>query len=185
MRVIGGSLRSRKLKTLKGDKTRPTSDKVKGAIFSSLAFDTNYNVMLDLFAGSGAMGIEALSRNFKFVYFNDLNRDAVKIIKENLSNLNLNQVSKVTNLDYSQCLKVLSKTSQFDFIFIDPPYGMVDIGKIFEELYKYDSVSESGIVAVEVSSQEVLKDKYYSLYKYKEKKYGSTKVYYYKKEGRK
>lgn len=185
MRVIGGKLKSRKLKTLKGDQTRPTADKIKGAIFSSIAFDTNYNAMLDLFAGSGAMGIEALSRGFKYVHFNDLSRDAIKIIKANLSDLNLTSLSKVSNLDYKKCLKSLSEKKQFDFIFIDPPYGMVDIGEIFADINKYDSVSKSGLVVVEVSSQTDLKDHYYDLYKYKEKKYGSTRVFYYKKEGRK
>lgn len=183
MRVIGGKFKSRKLKTLKGDQTRPTADKVKGAIFSSISFDTNYNVMLDLFAGSGAMGIEGLSRGFKYVYFNDLSREAVKIIKANLNDLELKRVSKVVNLDYKKCLKLLSQESQFDLIFIDPPYGQVNLEEIFDDLFKYDSVSEAGIVVVETSSQEKLKDNYKTLYKYKEKKYGSSKVYYFKKEG--
>ena len=181
MRVIGGSLRSRHLKTLKGDNTRPTADKIKGAIFSSIAFDTNYNKMLDLFSGSGSMGIEAISRGFKIVYFNDKNRSATNIIKSNLKTLDLMAQSHVYNLDYKECLRVVSKESEIDFVFIDPPYDEIDINEIFKEINKYEIVSEGGIVCVETANTLTLDDNYDKLVKYKEKNYKATNVAYYRK----
>lgn len=182
MRVIGGKYRSRKLKTLKGESTRPTADKIKGAIFSSITFEVNYDKMLDLFAGSGAMGIEALSRGFKFVYFNDVNKQATNVIKSNLKDLELLEESEVYSLDYKDLIRVISKYDKIDFVFIDPPYDKIDIEDIFNLINKYDIVAKDGIVCVETSSKENLKDNYSKLFKYKEKKYKATTIAYFRKE---
>lgn len=183
MRVIGGKFRSRKLKTLKGDNTRPTADKIKGAIFSSIAFDTNYNIMLDLFAGSGAMGIEALSRGFKYVYFNDSSKLAINVIKDNLNSLDLFGQSKVYTYDYNKCIKIVAKHSQVDFVFIDPPYGKIDLDKVFDLIISSNLIADNGIVCVETSNKESLATNYGDLEKYKEKNYKSTNVTYYIKKG--
>lgn len=182
MRVIGGLFRSRKLITLKGDNTRPTADKIKGAIFSSINFDTNYNKMLDLFSGSGSMGIEALSRGFKFCYFNDKNRSAVNIIKTNLKSLDLSKETKVFNLDYKDCIRLVSKETQIDFIFIDPPYDQIDIEDIFNSISEYNVVAKDGIVVIETANTLHLKERYANLVKYKEKNYKATNVAYFRKE---
>lgn len=182
MRITGGKLRSRKLKTLKGDNTRPTADKIKGAIYSSIAFDVNYNIMLDLFAGSGAMGIEALSRGFKFSYFNDNNKKAANIIKSNLKDLDLLKSSKVFSVDYKDCLRLVSKENKIDFIFIDPPYDQIEISEIFYLIDKYDILTKTGIVCVETANTQVLAKKYENLIKYKEKNYKATNVAYFRKE---
>ncbi len=181
MRVIGGKYRSRVLKTLKGDNTRPTADKIKGAIFSSIAFDTNYNVMLDLFAGSGAMGIEALSRGFKYVYFNDKNKQAANIIKANLKSLDLTSLSQVFSSDYQECLRLVAKEKKIDFIFIDPPYDEIEISDILASINKYDIVADDGIVCVETANTLFLDESYDKLVKYKEKNYSATNITYYKK----
>lgn len=178
MRVIAGTHKSLKLKTLKGDNTRPTSDKVRGAIFSSLAYENNLNTMLDLFSGSGAMGIEALSRGFKQAFFNDLNKNAVKIIKENINSLKLNDKSVVYNLDYKQCIKRIE--NKVDFIFIDPPYFKFDIYEILELIFEEDILNDNGIIVLEVSRDTLFEDsEYFSVYK--EKNYGKSKVVFLRK----
>lgn len=181
MRVIGGKYRSRKLKTLKGETTRPTADKIKGAIFSSIAFETNYNIMLDLFAGSGSMGIEALSRGFKYVYFNDVNKQATNIIKSNLKDLELLKNSDTYCLDFKDVIRLVSKKNKIDFIFIDPPYDKIDIEEVFSSIIKYSIVQENGIVCVETSNTKTLKEEYGNLIKYKEKTYKATTITYYRK----
>lgn len=182
MRVIAGKYKSRKLKTLAGKHTRPTADKLKGAIFSSIAFEVKYGQMLDLFSGSGAMGIEAISRGFDYAYFNDNSKEAISVIKKNIKELKLEAKSKVFNFDYQQALKVVSKNKKIDFIFIDPPYDKIDITNVFDNINKYDILSEKGLVCVETSNKQVLLDKYHDLIKYKEKNYKATTIAYYRKE---
>ncbi len=182
MRVIGGKFRSRKLKSLKGDLTRPTANKVKGAVFSSIAFDVNHNLMLDLFAGSGAMGIEALSRGFKHVYFNDVNKKAYDVILFNLKTLDLLKSSSLSRLNYQDLLKKFSNKNKFDFIFIDPPYKKINIDEILKEIVDYEILAKGGVVCVESVKEEKLKNDYKNLLKYKEKIYGLTKLTYYRKE---
>ena len=182
MRVIGGKYRSRKLRTLKGDATRPTADKIKGAIFNSIAFETNYNIMLDLFSGSGAMGIEGISRGFKYVYFNDSNKQAVNVIKNNLKDLELIKNIEVYNLDYKDVIRVISKKTKVDFIFVDPPYDKIKISDILKAINKYDVVQKQGIVCVETSTHHKMDENYGTLKKYKEKTYKTTTITYYRKE---
>ena len=112
MRVITGSARGRKLKTLEGMDTRPTSDRVKEAVFSAIQFDLPGSVFLDLFAGSGQMGIEALSRGAKQAVFNDLNPKAAQIVRDNLLATGFSRQARVLRTD-----KTL-----FDLAYLDPPY---------------------------------------------------------------
>ena len=98
MRVVAGSARGLKLKTIEGDSTRPTKDMVKEALFSMLSNNITDSVFLDLFAGSGAIGIEALSRGAKEVYFSDINKDCVNIINDNLEKARLKDKAKVFNI---------------------------------------------------------------------------------------
>lgn len=181
MRIVSGVHRSRVLKSLKGDNTRPTSDKIRGAIFDSIAFDGNYKTMLDLFSGSGAMGIEALSRGFDFVVFNDNSRQANHIINENIKSLNLQKQSKVYTLDYRKCLSLLSKTRTFDMIFIDPPYDKIDSEEILKIIDSLNLLNDNGIVIVEGSGQLTMREEIGNLKMYKEKDYKSTRVKYYEK----
>ena len=118
MRVIAGKARGRALKAPQGLETRPTSDKAREAIFGSIQFDIAGARVLDLFAGSGAMGIEALSRGAAEAVFVDSSREAAAAIRENLKNTGLKGELAVT--DFRAALKGMSRA--FDFIFIDPPY---------------------------------------------------------------
>ena len=179
MRVIAGKYKKTPIKTLEGeDITRPTRDMVKEALFSSIQIDSETR-FLDLFSGSGSIGLEALSRDAKDVIFNDINKDAVKIINTNLAKVGENRM--VLNLDYQKCLERL-RGEKFDYIYCDPPYKFVSYEDLFFYVNKYDVLDKKGIMILEVNKQTDLNDSYLGINKYKEKKYGITKLLYYRKE---
>ena len=122
MRVITGSCRGKKLKTLESLDTRPTTDMVKEAVFSIIQFDVPASSVLDLFAGSGQMGIEALSRGASHCVFVDSNPEAVAIVKDNVDSCGFNKESRVLCMDSLEYLKVAK--AGLDIVFIDPPYRM-------------------------------------------------------------
>ena len=179
MRVIAGKYKRTPIKTLDGeDITRPTRDFVKEALFTTISIN-NETVFLDLFAGSGAIGIEALSRGAKDVIFNDSNPKAVKIINQNLDKIH--ETRTVYNLDYIDCLKKVCEL-KFDYIYVDPPYAFLDYEEIFFYLNKYDLLNKQGIIIFEVKKDTMLKERYFNLVNYKEKKYGINKLLYYRQE---
>lgn len=130
MRVITGSCRGKKLKTLESLDTRPTTDMVKEAVFSIIQFDVPASSVLDLFAGSGQMGIEALSRGASHCVFVDSNPEAVAIVKDNVDSCGFNKESRVLCMDSLEYLKVAK--AGLDIVFIDPPYRMGIVEKALE-----------------------------------------------------
>lgn len=179
MRVIAGKYKRTPIRALEGeDITRPTRDMVKEALFSSIDIysDTSF---LDLFSGTGAIGIEALSRGAETVVFNDLNKKACAIIKANLEKVKEDR--EVYNLDYQECLKKMEKRG-FDYIFVDPPYRFGAYDELFYYVTTYDVMDKKGIIVVEASKETMLNDDYLSFHKYKERKYGISKLIYYRKE---
>lgn len=176
LRVIAGKYKRTNLNTLDSLDTRPTKDMVREALFSSI--DVTDKCFLDLFSGSGAIGIEAISRGADKVIFNDLNKEAVKVINSNLSKLNEN--SLVLNLNYDLALKKLEGVS-FDYIYIDPPYAFEYYRKVFELIETYNLLNEKGTIIVEVRKDVNLDERYNNLSLYKERKYGIAKLLYYKK----
>ncbi|MDO4500025.1 MAG: 16S rRNA (guanine(966)-N(2))-methyltransferase RsmD [Erysipelotrichaceae bacterium] len=178
MRIIAGKYRRINLNTLDSLDTRPTKDMVKEALFSSLN-DVEDKDFLDLFSGSGAIGIEAISRGAKRVVFNDLNREAVKIIKSNLNKIK--EEDEVFNLSYEVCLNRL-KDANFDIIFLDPPYKFADFDKIFDLINENNVLKKGGILVFEIKKDSVVKEKYNNLSLYKEKKYGISKLLYFREE---
>ena len=121
MRVITGLARGRRLETLPGEVTRPTAEKVKESLFSAIQFDIEGRRVLDLFAGSGQLGIEALSRGASGCVFVDKNTEAVKIIRRNLQNTGLSSAAQVLGTD---ALSYLTRPGdRFDLVFLDPPYA--------------------------------------------------------------
>lgn len=121
MRVITGLARGRRLETLPGEATRPTAEKVKESLFSAIQFDIEGRRVLDLFAGSGQLGIEALSRGASGCVFVDKNTEAVKIIRRNLQNTGLSSMAQVLGTD---ALSYLTRPGdRFDLVFLDPPYA--------------------------------------------------------------
>lgn len=177
MRIIAGKYKRTPIKTLEGeDITRPTRDMVKEALFSSIEIypDTDF---LDLFSGTGSIGLEALSRGANDAVFNDINKSAYKIILDNLKKVNENRT--VYNLDYQTCLSKL-EGRMFDYIYCDPPYDFKGYDEIFFYINKYNVLSKKGIIIVEVRKDTDLLDAYLNFNKYKEKKYGINKLYYYR-----
>ncbi len=168
MRIIGGKYKSRKIKYLKNDEIRPTSDNVREAVFNMLEDVSNLKV-LDLFAGSGSYGIEALSRGASRIHFNDINRKAVSIITENISLLAENKKVIITNLDYNKALsKYLKEGLKFDLIFIDPPYYQGIYEQILDLILPF--LNTAGKIVVEVDKSlkienlakfQITKDKTY------------------------
>lgn len=122
MRIITGSARGIKLATLEGTSTRPTAERVKEAIFSMIQFDLPDSYVLDLFAGSGQMGLEALSRGAEKAHLVDRSMDAYAIIKQNAQKTGLWSRCRLVAADYAEYLRV-TKDIKFDFVFLDPPYG--------------------------------------------------------------
>lgn len=151
MRVITGSARGRKLMLPKQDGIRPTSDMVKEAIFSTIQFDLEGRRVLDLFGGTGQMGIEALSRGAAHCTFVDIKRDAVELIRKNLEHCRLEERAEVLQSDY---LAYLNRSAQqYDIIFLDPPYESEIIKKALQTITRIDKLSENGIIICENGSK--------------------------------
>ncbi len=120
MRIIGGEYRSRVLASFKGEEIRPTADRVKESLFNILSPRLRGARVLDLFCGSGALGLESLSRGAREAVFNDLSKDSLLVLRKNIAALGVQSRSAVSHYDYLQCLASLRGT--FDVIFLDPPY---------------------------------------------------------------
>lgn len=120
MRIITGSARGRRLLTLEGEDVRPTTERVKEALFSILQFQIEGRRVLDLFAGSGQLGLEALSRGAREAVFVDAGKEPISIVEKNLANTGLGEHAKVLHMDYAAFL--LRRNDPFDIAFLDPPY---------------------------------------------------------------
>ncbi len=149
MRVITGSARGRRLKAPKGADIRPTTDMVKEAVFNIVQYDIEGRRVLDLFAGTGQMGIEALSRGASEVVFVDESRDAVKLVRENLEHCGFE-----AQVMLSDATSYIERGGRFDLVFIDPPYGSGLMEKCLQKIRKIDILNEGGIIICE-SSREV------------------------------
>lgn len=176
MRVITGSAKGRRLTALEGEDIRPTADKVKGAIFNSIQFDIEGRSVLDLFAGAGQLGIEALSRGAKKAVFVDLNREAVRVVNENLEHCRLTENASVFNGDGISFLKTTRE--KFDIIFIDPPYKKELATKALPLVENV--MNEGGIVVCETSLTEELPDSFGSYRIAKQDTYSKTKLTIYR-----
>ncbi len=172
MRVITGSARGRKLKTPDGCDTRPTTDMVKEAVFSIIQFMLPYASVLDLFAGSGQIGIEALSRGAKKATFVDSGKAPREVIRENLLLTGFTKQSRVINQDVVDFIQTAVEV--YDIIFLDPPYHMGYPEKILPCLERI--LSDDGIVLVEHANDETLPEEIPGLVQKKRYRYGKTAV---------
>lgn len=173
MRVIAGSAKRLQLKTLEGLDTRPTTDRIKETLFNMISVGLADCMFLDLFSGSGAIGIEALSRGAKQAVFVENNPKAVSVIRENLSFTKLDKGARVFNTDVLSALKQLEGSAVFDYIFMDPPYNQSWEKKVLEYLSKSALVNEDTVIIVEASLEtdfSYLNDWGYSVIKRKEYK---------------
>lgn len=147
MRVITGSARGCRLKELEGMETRPTTDRVKEGLFNIIQFDIEGRKVLDLFAGTGQLGIECLSRGAASAVFVDRRTDAVKLIRENLKATRLSDKARVVSGDSMEFLKSLRES--FDLIFLDPPYEAGLLEPAIAHIAKFDILSPHGIIVAE------------------------------------
>ena len=177
MRVITGVAKGRRLESVSGRKTRPTADRVKESLFSILGERVLTGRFLDLYAGSGAIGIEALSRGAPGAVFVDNSRAAIQVIKGNLQRVGLADHAEVHNTDVSRAIAILAKRDiQFGCIFMDPPYGQ---GKIMETLLAISRVGLAGadtLVIVEHSRDEPVPERIETLRRIRIQKYGDTEI---------
>lgn len=173
-------MKGRRLKKIKDSVgIRPTKERIKEAIFNSLQADIAGSVFLDIFAGSGIMGIEAISRDAKEVIFVDNNKNARNTIRENLSMLN--KEGEILGYDYKTALTKL-KGKKFDIIFADPPYNLRVYEEILDEVAKNDLLNDDGVVVFEYPREHVIKDFNPAFKIRKDKKYGEIKVTYFIKK---
>lgn len=175
MKVISGLYKGRNLDGFDIDGTRPTMDRVKESLFATIQNYIPDSVVLDLFSGSGNLGIEALSNGSKFAYLCDNNFKAIKIINNNIKKLGISN-SEVFNLDYKKCLKELSNRSiKLDIIFLDPPYKTNYIEESLELISELKLLNESGLIVCE--SDNLDKIIYPNTFKsIKSKKYGDKYI---------
>ena len=177
MRIIAGKYKNTVLEAPLGDKTRPTKDMVKEALFSSLGFFNGNENFLDLFGGSGAVGLEALSRGVKSVCINDLSKSAYLTIKRNA--MKFDGDIRITNYDYVSFLNYNDVV--FDYIFIDPPYKFDEFEKLFSLIADKKCLNDDGIIIFETAKETVLDEKYGDFILYKEKRYGIPRLNYFKR----
>ena len=154
MRVITGTARGRKLRELSGMETRPTTDKVKESLFNIIQFDIEGRRVLDLFSGTGQLGIECLSRGAEHCTFVDIRKEAAALIRENLELCRLSDRAQVVQGDY---LAYLTRCGEkFDLVLLDPPYGSGLLEKALEMAAAIDILSENGIMVCESAAEQVL-----------------------------
>lgn len=176
MRVITGLARGRRLETLPGDATRPTGEKVKESLFSAIQFDIEGRRVLDLFAGSGQLGIEALSRGAAGCVFVDKNTEAVQVIRRNLQHTGLAEKSQVLGTD---ALSYLTRPGdRFDLVFLDPPYAANLIHPVLEKVAPL--VNDGGIIVCETSAETEMPENVDRFALAKVYRYGQIRVWLYR-----
>lgn len=177
MRIIAGKHGSRRIETLKGRQTRPTSSKVRAAIFDHYGTYFEKGRFLDVFAGSGAMSFEAISRGFHQATLIEKDHRAFKLIRKNIQNLQLHDETQVYRGDALKVLPRLKET--YDLIFIDPPYAYEHAEQILEKIITLELLSPKGYCVFE--TDQTLAEQYPGLKLYQYKEYGDTKVYFYQR----
>ena len=181
MRVITGKARGVQLKTPDGMTTRPTSDRVKEAMFSIIQFEIPGARVLDLFGGTGQLGIEALSRGAKSAVFVDAGEPACRLIRENLKRTRLENDGKVIRADYLDYLKRCKET--FDIIFLDPPYAEVFLENALKCIAEIDILQSGGIIVTERPVGKELPWDFEGFTRSKDYKYGNTVLTIYRRNG--
>ena len=180
MRVISGKARGVRLKTPNGQATRPTADRVKEALFSIIQFDLPGAKVLDLFGGTGQLGIEALSRDATSAVFVDEREDACKLIRENLKRTRLESSARVIRSDYMAYLKNCKES--FDIIFLDPPYAEVFLENSLKLITEIDILQSGGIIVTERPVDKDLPFEFPGYSRSKDYKYSRTILTIYRKD---
>ena len=183
MRVISGKVRGLKLNAPKNDDVRPTTDRVKESLFNMINSYMMDSDILDLFAGTGSLGIECLSRGANKCVFVDNSKESLNIVKSNIKKARLENESTILNLEFKSAINTLGlKKQQFDVIFMDPPYYKNMFSDALSAVDNNNLLKEDGIIVVEHDTVDKFPDNMGRLYKSREKKYGNTTITFYKME---
>ncbi|MCF8068937.1 MAG: 16S rRNA (guanine(966)-N(2))-methyltransferase RsmD [Desulfobacterales bacterium] len=177
LRVIAGSLRGRKLSTVKGNSVRPTADRVRESIFNILSAEIAASQILDLFSGTGALGIEALSRGAEAAVFVDRQQNSLAAVEKNINVCGLLEKTKIIcwNISHNlSCLKAYRE--RFNMVFMDPPYNKNHIAPTLLSLKKSESLCHNAIITVEHSPQELIPEDIESFTLKNQRKYGRTMI---------
>lgn len=172
MRINSGRFKYRKLEI--PESARPTTEKVREAVFSMLIGKVEGATVLDLFAGSGSLGLEALSRGAEFCVFNEGDRKNYKILKNNIENCKAEEISSTYNNDFRKALILANR--EFDIIFVDPPYREGYYGEVFELVEEYGLLADGGVIVAEHLNNNELSDNMLSFSRTKHKRYGTIGV---------
>ena len=155
LRIITGTAKGKKLKTLEGEATRPTSERIKEAVFSAIQFDIEGRRVLDLFAGCGQLGLEALSRGAASAMFIDLSREAMEIVKENVKTAGFFDKSRYLVSDWKNYIRKASGRDKFDLVFIDPPYALECALDAAKRLVDAELLADGAILVLEFSPESI------------------------------
>lgn len=181
MRVISGYLKGRQIDGYMVETTRPTMARVKESMFASIQNDIDDSIVLDLFCGTGSLGIEAISMGASKCYFVDNNKNIIKYLNKNIDNLNINDKCVVIEKDYRDSLLYFKNNNiKFNIILVDAPYKMKVMEEVANTIYEYDLLLDNGILVLEYSFDK-LKEEYGNLKLVKFKKYSDKFVNIYKK----
>lgn len=178
MRIISGIRRGHKLISFEGDNIRPTTDRVKESLFNLIQGYTEDASVLDLFAGSGALGFEAMSRGARCVTFVDVSKASVEVVSKNAASLNFGDGVKILNMPYGDFFR--NSKDSFDLIFLDPPYNKGFIEPVLVDIVENNRLSEKGIIVLE-SDDTDMHSEIDGLSVLKQKKYGRTYITVYQR----
>lgn len=187
MRVIAGKYKGRKLNTPENYDIRPTTDKAKEALFSILTNDIYGSRILDLFAGTGGLGIEALSRGASYCLFADSSKKSLVLVRENIEHCKIEEKTKIVAGEYKKVLKNLGDKianqmeERFDIIILDPPYNQGMLNDAFSLIQEGGVLSDKGVIVAEHRREEKLPDELYGFKKVKERRYGVVMLSIYNK----
>ncbi len=183
MRIIAGKFRGRKLQEFNVETTRPTLDRVKEPLFSILMPYMEDAKVLDLFSGTGNLGIEAVSRGAKFCWLNDINKSALKVIINNVRLTGWENCVKITGKEYEKCLKQIhNEGEKFDVIFLDPPYNANYEEKVLNLIVEYNILNKGGIIVLESDKRKQVNENIPGLKLKDERTYGRVIIRFYELE---
>lgn len=181
MRIVAGEFRSRRIEAPSGMDTRPTLDKVREAVFSSLGGYFEGGNMLDLYAGSGANGLEALSRGMDKAVFVDKDRRAVNAIRKNIEALGVKERTRILSCPDTKALAALKEEGmKFSLIYMDPPYAKQKNAEILSLISDYDLIEENGTVIIESIKDDEFHEEYDHLRYDKDRIYGISRITWYR-----
>ncbi|CAG9619830.1 16S rRNA (guanine(966)-N(2))-methyltransferase RsmD [Sutcliffiella rhizosphaerae] len=177
MRVVSGKWKGRQLKAVPGMNTRPTTDKVKEAVFNIIGPYFDGGLALDLFGGSGSLGIEAISRGMDKAIFVDKDGKAIQTIKQNVENFNIAEQVEIYRNDALRALNAIKKREiQFDLILLDPPYKKHQLEELIHKISEYNLLNQSGIIMAEHSNEVILPDDIGDFIRTRVETYGITVI---------